>query len=648
MVLLPFLILIATELLLRYFQYGGNLDLVVKKRVSNKEYYALNRSVAKRYFAQSVSSVPEAIEDDLFEIKKSKTTKRIFCLGESTMAGFPYEYSATAPSFLHDRLTTLLPGYNIEVINVGLSAVGSFVVKDFIDELMSYEPDLFIVYVGHNEFYGAYGVASSVAIKGGPWLTRLTISLLKFKTFLMLRDAYASLQKKLTPEASKQNSSLMGEMVGKQYIPYNGEVYHEAREIYRENLAAIINEAQSHSIPIMFSTLVSNIRGQAPFQGIFAEGTSEAQRDRWQELIVAGDSSTAHNNLTEAIQSYTIATRIDTLNATAFYKLGLALYTTGRYDDAKIALIRAKDLDGLRFRATEEFQYELIDLCRSQGVPLARVDSAFEMNSPQHMIGTELILEHLHPNINGYFLMAKVFCQAIAQCNLLVQPTEWNWNLDKRDAEYMEMSTVTNFDREVGRIKVELLTKRWPFNTGQTPVEFTPTNATESIVFRYLQGKIVWSDARYSLADYQASNKNYEMARKECLAIAKVLHYSYQPLLRVADYYRTEGRNEEAKAAYLRCIDAEDNPYAHFKLAIILLEEERAAEAAREIEISFALENSGLYKLPPSAAASGRYLLGVSYAKLGRIPEAKRSLERALAINPNDNDAKQLLQQLGQ
>ena len=80
--------------------------------------------------------------------------RRIFCLGESTMAGFPYDFHATAPSFLADRLQQMFPEDTIEVINVGLSAIGSYVILDFLRELAEYSPDLFIVYTGHNEFYG--------------------------------------------------------------------------------------------------------------------------------------------------------------------------------------------------------------------------------------------------------------------------------------------------------------------------------------------------------------------------------------------------------------------------------------------------------------------------------------------------------------
>src|SRR6266481_5779165 len=122
MLLVPLLLLAGAELLLRWFDYGGTLDLVVKTRVMGKEWYTLNPRVATRYFLQEGVATPEPT-DDLFEIEKQPATRRIFMLGESTMQGFPFDYNATAPRLLQDRLRQLLPRYNIEVINAGLSAV---------------------------------------------------------------------------------------------------------------------------------------------------------------------------------------------------------------------------------------------------------------------------------------------------------------------------------------------------------------------------------------------------------------------------------------------------------------------------------------------------------------------------------------------
>lgn len=645
LVAFPVLIVVGMEVALRLAGYGGNLNLVVKTSIGGKEFYSINRYVATRYFSGGGTTIPEPSEDT-FEIRKGARTKRIFCLGESTMAGFPYEFHATAPAFLKDRLSVLLPDYNIEVINVGVSAVSSFVVKDFMDELAAYEPDLYIVYVGHNEFYGAYGVGSTVAIRGGAWLTRLTISLLKFRMFLLLRDGYTWLRQSFSSGASTLSGSLMGQMVGEQTIPYGGELYQQARRIYQENLERIISSARSQNVPVLFSALVSNIKTQRPFVPTFDPRTEEHQRQEWNRLVTEGNALFAQGNAHAAIERYRMAITIDSTNAEGHFNIGQALYSSGKYEEARIAFLRAKDFDALRFRASEEFVSDLAGVTKRMQVPLAAVDSAFEAGSEHGIPGNELILEHIHPTLDGYFLMAKVFASSIYKNNLLAPESEWNLAEDKSDEEYMNMSTVSAFDHAVGRIKVELLMRRWPFTTGQTDFKFTPADAVESIAFAYLQKRIPWSDARYKLAEVYAEGKNYEEARTECLAVARVLSSSYQPLLKVADYYRDEGRNEEAKAGYLRCIETEENPFCRMKLSLVLLEEENLPAAEKQITLAIAVDQRGPHKMTPEASASARYLLGVAQAKQGKYRHAEESLNQALALKPGFEEARQLLGQI--
>ena len=645
MMLTPFVFLFCIELTLRLIQYDGDLHLVIRKTIGGREFYSINRAVGQRYFGKRGSIVPEPSEDT-FEIHKRENTKRIFCLGESTMAGFPYEFHATAPSFLADRLKVLLPKYDVEVINVGLSAVGTYVIQDFMDELLSYQPDLFIIYAGHNEFYGIYGAGSSMTVPGGPWLTRLTISLQRFKTFLLARDSYLWVQEALTRSNAREGQSMMGQMARDQSIPLYSETYERAREVYRNNLIHLIETARSAHIPVLFSTLVCNWREQRPFVSVFDRRIPSDRQAVWKQLVAQGDSAFTHDRLDAAVESYSRATQIDSMNALAFFKLGESLYSLSRFDEAKQAFLRAKDLDALRFRATEEFEHDLIDICNSHDVPLARVDSAFMERSPHGILDKRLFLEHLHPNVDGYFLMAKTLCRAIEQNNLLVPAGDWDDAHEPSDSTLMEMSRVTEFDRTVGKVKIDLLERRWPFETGAVNYEFVAANPVESVVFRMMKGGIAWSDARYLLAEFYARNKQFDLARKECLAVAKVIPFYYEPLLRCADYFSQEGKKDEAMAAYQRCFETDDNPFARMKYAILLLEEEQPSPAAAQIEIAFTLDEKGKYKLPMQGAATGRYLLGVAYAKLGRFDIARENLERALAIEPGYKEANDLLDQL--
>jgi tetratricopeptide (TPR) repeat protein len=640
-VLIPCAVFVGGEVILRARNYGGNLDLVVRDTVAGRTFLAINRNVARRYFAGTVSVIPEPA-DDRFSIVKKPKTVRIFCLGESTMQGFPFEYHATPAAFLRDRLQAMLPDQDIEVVNAGLSAVGSFVVDDFVRDLVRYQPDLFVIYLGHNEFYGVYGVGSSVGAGGGA-LTRLTISLLRFKTFLFLRDMMLGIRQRLGGGSPRQDGTLMGQMVGDQAIPYNGSLYRDARDLYARNLRSIISRAQEAGIPIMFSALVSNTGDQKPFVALFSDNTDGARRLQWQALMASGDSLAAAGNLQQAALAYGNAIALDSMNASGVFALGQALRASGHFPQAKAAFARARDLDALRFRASDDFQHVLRDVCRAEGVPVAPVDSAFEDASPHGIPGRELFLEHLHPTIAGYFLMARTWAETIRRRGLLATTADWKDAGLPSEAELFRRSTVSVFDTLAGDIKIGLLKQRWPFTSLTGPGKFTPRTDVEALVYRYVRGKITWSGARYELAALDAARGDFEGARNECRAVARVVPFSYQPVFRIAGYYQDAGDVPSALREYRRSIEIEDNPFARMKIAILLLGSGNPAGAAPEIERALALTHTGLFRMKPGDMATAQYALGSAYAQTGRFREADVALRRSLAISPGFTQARELL-----
>ncbi|NOY57484.1 MAG: hypothetical protein GXO75_00930 [Calditrichaeota bacterium] len=194
LIILPLFILLVFELLLRITNYGGDLSLVLTRKIDGHKYYQINKHVARRYFPGDELTVPDA-RDAVFEYKKSAKIFRIFCLGGSTTAGFPYQYNATFSSLLYDRLHLLFPDRNFEVINVGISAINTFSVSDFTHELVHYQPDLFLIYMGHNEFYGALGVASTRGLGENRTFIKIYFDPEKSRLFLFFRSIIFKLKK---------------------------------------------------------------------------------------------------------------------------------------------------------------------------------------------------------------------------------------------------------------------------------------------------------------------------------------------------------------------------------------------------------------------------------------------------------------------
>ena len=120
--------------------------------LSAGENYRINPHAARRFFPHQYARL--APVQDRFARDKGQDTFRVFVLGASTLLGFPNPAQTSFPNYLQRMLEDAYPDRTIEVINCGITAINSFVLLDFIAEVVEHQPDLVLVYAGHNEFIG--------------------------------------------------------------------------------------------------------------------------------------------------------------------------------------------------------------------------------------------------------------------------------------------------------------------------------------------------------------------------------------------------------------------------------------------------------------------------------------------------------------
>ena len=159
------LLIFIPEFVLRMAGYGNDYTLFHR----DAHFIRTNSEFPQKYFIGQPVAVPEII-DQHFPLQKGPKTIRIACLGGSTTAGFPYEIDINFPFFIKKQLERRCPGYSIEVLNLGVSAINSHSVRDMLPQLDIFQPDLICIYMGHNEFYGAFGVASNPFLAEHPAL----------------------------------------------------------------------------------------------------------------------------------------------------------------------------------------------------------------------------------------------------------------------------------------------------------------------------------------------------------------------------------------------------------------------------------------------------------------------------------------------
>ncbi|GAB4328104.1 MAG: hypothetical protein Kow0037_02190 [Calditrichia bacterium] len=649
-IVIPFLFLFTMELLLRIFGYGDDYPLLLSDRKNGVDVWKVNRKVAHRYFNLPEKMIPEASEEIVLKEKKPNSL-RIVCVGGSTTAGFPFEINATFPFQLQYRLRDALWNNYVEVVNLGISAVNSYTVLDLMPEILELEPDAIIVYMGHNEFYGAFGVGSSQNFSHHRQAILWYLKIRRFRTYQLMESIVHSLQGKLFNRKPVSDGSLMKIVAAKTRIPINSPDYYVAAHNLQDNLSDIIKLAKEENVPVLLSTLVCNLKDQPPFQAHFSSVTDSlkirelsARLDEARTLLAEENPDSAKNILMKI-------NRQDSTNAEVSYLLGKIYLQKGLLDSASHWFGKARDLDELRFRAPSAFNEILIQLARENDLPLVDLEKVFRMAVPDGVPGKELFLEHLHPNFDGYRLMAQAYFEALKTLQIVNPPEPIGWrdslltNLRVRRIlrDYRKTAAgVTELDLEFGLVRNFYLTRRWPFP--EQPInwaEYLPigNEQTKKLALEHYQKKLYWETVHYRMAEYYLSQNQPEEAIEAFLAVYLVMPDNYFPAMKIADTFVLQGNLHQAERWYKKAINLKtDDPFLLSKYGNVLIGQNKFSAAERSFINVFKVDEKSKM-LNPDQQATARYMLALAQANQKKWDAALKNLDMSLSLKPNMPEA---------
>ncbi|NOG44586.1 MAG: tetratricopeptide repeat protein [Calditrichaeota bacterium] len=531
--------------------YSGNKDLFINTPESNNKYYRINPDVAKRYFVNQ-TTVPTP-SFDVFLKQKPKNGYRVFVLGGSSAAGFPYGNNMMFSRILEKDLQKRLTDKKVEVINLAMSAINSITLLDFMDEILEHDPDQILIYAGHNEYYGALGVGSNESIGNKRWIVSAYLSFRNFQTFDFLKDIITKTKnaflKLFTGSTQKDpNETLMSRIVAEQVIPEGSELFDLGNKQFEENLKEIIVKAQKANVDIILSEVVSNLKGQAPFISLDSESPS----------------------------------------ADDFYAKAVQFETKEEWAKARESYILAKDKDVLRFRAHTKLNLIINKLGNEFQVPVVPMQKVFEANSPNGLMGHNLFLEHLHPNIKGYFIISNAFLSTMFKSNFSIEDISLkikNWGISELDSVY-------------GNLSVKSLKAGWPFKKGDLLNTFfdnyKPENEIEQLAFNVLTNP-----------DFNLQTAHLQLASK----------------------YEEQGKLNKAFKEYQALINTIPNEISFYnKAATIKLKQKEFLEARSILKESLRYKR-GLYALK---------WIGQIAIMQKQFNQAIRHLTEALKLDSND------------
>ncbi len=510
---IPFALLLLTEGILRLAGFGDDYPLFVPLE-QQPDYLQPNPDVIKRFFSDPDHAPNVSIDTGYFLAEKPENGLRIVVQGGSSAAGFPYGKNASPAGMLQQRLSRSHPGNAVEVILTAMSAVNSYTLLEFADEIIAIEPDAVVIYAGHNEFLGVLGVGSTLGGGRSPAMTRFVLGLRD----LRLYQAVQALIGVFRPAPEARSGTLMANVAGERSIAKDSELYRAGVRQFTDNLDALLKRYAAAGIRVFIGTLASNEKDQPPFLGMPPDRAGE-WRETIDALVVSDDTGT--DTLAEARGLVDLYPDW----ASPHYYLGRAKLRSGDTSAARQAFYQAIDLDRLRFRAPQEFRDIIHDAAQRHRATVVDTHAHLAAASEHGLIGYRLMLEHLHPNAEGYYLMGEAFYDALRADGLGL---EWRSNISP--AVFREQQPLTRIEILHGSYRVGQLMKDWPFvETREEYVLPDPADREEEIAQAWYRGELDWLGAMNEGLKFYQRNYDFKEASKIAINLADAFPFEAQP-----------------------------------------------------------------------------------------------------------------------
>lgn len=635
-ILMPFALLLLLEGSLRLFGYGSYPPLFTPIE-GYEAYMQPDEQVAARYFT-TIESIPGIPFDSFLRVKQDSTL-RIVVQGGSTTAGFPFYFGGSFPDMLEQRLLMTFPGRQVEVINTAMAAVNSYTLLDFSEEIIAQQPDAIVIYAGHNEYYGALGVGSTQILGRNPAFVRLYLRLKPYRTVQLLQSLITRIAALLpsSGDADPDGATLMQNMVGEQRIPLDSDLYHAGLRQFRENLDLLLETYEDAGIPVFIGTVVSNERHHPPFlSGTAQASDAPAVRQGVRDALSAfrlGDS-------TAAISAADRLVTDQPEYAAAWYALASMHDSAGELDLASQEYRQARLRDELRFRAPDAINDIIRSVASAHGAFLVDTEAAIRQASPDGIPGRSLFLEHLHPNIDGNFVLADAFYQSLTGTTLGAD-MGYTWDQPVPSAAARANLLVTPLDSLVGLYRIQQLMAAWPFQpAGTQPAPLDTLEAGTLAGDLALQLYMREIPRLQALDEYQqamARSGNARAALQAIFAIIQRYPFLPGPYLSAANIQMALRRYPEAEQYVRASLDRQESAEGLRMLGSLLINRGQADQAIPPLERAVALNPADII---------ARYNLAGALALVNRIEEARAAALAALELAPDNAQLQQFLASL--
>ena len=350
-----------------------------KVRHEGQVYYTANPAFARLFLQRADVPSPPPL---WVAARKPEGVRRVILLGESAAAGFPMTDHHLG-RLVQARWNARFPVEPVEVINLSMVAVNSHALREFAREAMVLEPDMIVLYVGHNEVIGPFGPAAKFGPPAGsPALTRLSLAVRRTHTGRAVETFLGLFAGKQDPQPWRGLNEFRGVQVA-----HDDPALDNMMANTEANFRDIVRRALDQGAKVLFVIPAINLTDWPPV------GSEPPDAGGVEAVLAAQDAGDF-----SAFRS-----------AALVYEAAQKRQADGDLARAWPLYRRAADLDTQRFRADSRLSDLQRQIASDSGADVAAVEAdrwLHEMN-PSFATDREFFLEHVHLTFAGRAAIAE-------------------------------------------------------------------------------------------------------------------------------------------------------------------------------------------------------------------------------------------------
>ncbi len=367
-----------------------------------------------------------------FSAKKEPRTYRVFCLGGSTVKGRPYSKETAFSSWLELSLQAAAPDRAWEVVNCGGISYASYRLVNLLRECLNYEPDLFVICTGHNEFledrtYTGIKRIPDLLAHSQHWASNLRL-------YRLLKPEEQTTTPTNRFEMSAEVEALLDFRGGLEVYDRNEQWRDNVVRHFGHNLSAMIELANAAGVPTILIRPPSNLRGSPPFKSQHKENLSLDKVIAWEQEIKAA-RALYQTDMPAAVKHLQKALQIDDRHAATHYEIGKCHELLGRRQLAMQAFQRALDEDVCPLRTITPLVEAMTRVATETRTPLIDIHAMLEKDSRLGILGSDQLVDHIHPSIEGHKQIADAIVSQMEGMEVLTKSEGWS---ERREKSYRE------------------------------------------------------------------------------------------------------------------------------------------------------------------------------------------------------------------